>query len=299
MKKTVENRYPHSATLFRFCKEALEIRYEGNVKVIDQDVGAILGYDPADCSHWKKGKKNIRALSTLKSIADHLSIDERLLIDITAGRVPLEEAVFEYRGYGEFDLHGSAQEALKKEFFKNPSKWQKGTEAQSFDEVFRIDRDGVMRLASRILAEGGFTESPIYLPEVFKIFPQLRLESAPDLARPVIVERQKTDNGETVSIKYHGEMRPYLRFMLAKELFTSLVDLAHPYAEAFVHTPPEVLDILGNVFAGGLLVPDELLAGEIERLDGSLDVVAQLSDAFWISKSFMNKRLRDCLEHYF
>ena len=59
MKKVEANRYPHSATLFRFCKEALEIRYDGNVKVIDQDVGAILGYDPADCSHWKKGKKNI------------------------------------------------------------------------------------------------------------------------------------------------------------------------------------------------------------------------------------------------
>jgi len=75
MKKVEANRYPHSATLFKFCKEALEIRYDGNVKVIDQDVGAILGYDPADCSHWKKGKKNIRSLSTLRSIADHLNVD--------------------------------------------------------------------------------------------------------------------------------------------------------------------------------------------------------------------------------
>src|SRR6476619_4126808 len=116
MKKTAENRYPHSATLFKFCKEALEIRYEGNVKVIDQDVGAILGYDPADCSHWKKGKKNIRALATLRSIADHLSIDERLLIDIAGGKVGLEEAVFEYRGYGAFALQGRNLENLKKEF---------------------------------------------------------------------------------------------------------------------------------------------------------------------------------------
>ena len=60
MKKIMENRYEHSATLFKFCKEALKIRYSGNVKVIDQDVGAFMGYDPADCSHWKKGKKNIR-----------------------------------------------------------------------------------------------------------------------------------------------------------------------------------------------------------------------------------------------
>ena len=59
MKKIDEMRYTNSATLFKFCKYALALRYEGKVKVLDQDVGAILGYDPADCSHWKKGKKNI------------------------------------------------------------------------------------------------------------------------------------------------------------------------------------------------------------------------------------------------
>ena len=117
MKKIAENRYPHSATLFKFCKEALAIRYEGNVKVIDQDVGAILGYDPADCSHWKKGKKNIRALSTLRAIADHLAIDDRLLIEIAAGKVGFDEAVFEFRGYGSFGLTGRTSENLKKEFF--------------------------------------------------------------------------------------------------------------------------------------------------------------------------------------
>ena len=135
MKKTVENRYPNAATLFRFCKQALELRYEGNVKVIDQDVGAILGYDPADCSHWKKGKKNIRALSTLRTIADHLHVDERLLIDITAGKIELEEAIFEYKGYGKFMLRGMLLENLKKEYFKNPNKWQKGTSLKSFEEL--------------------------------------------------------------------------------------------------------------------------------------------------------------------
>ena len=98
MKTVRQDKYPHSATLFRFCKRALEMRYAGNVKVIDQDVGSILGYDPADCSHWKKGKKNIKALGVLKSIAEHLSIDDRLLVGITAGEVSLEEALFEYQG---------------------------------------------------------------------------------------------------------------------------------------------------------------------------------------------------------
>ncbi len=118
MKKVEENRYPNSATLFSFCKKALEMKYDGNVKVIDQDVGAILGYDPADCSHWKKGKKNIRSLSILRSIADHLSIDDRLLIDIAAGKVDLDEAIHEFSGYGSFELGAKTLELLKKSFLK-------------------------------------------------------------------------------------------------------------------------------------------------------------------------------------
>src|SRR6478672_5469831 len=158
MKKTAENRYPHSATLFRFCKEALEIRYEGNVKVIDQDVGAILGYDPADCSHWKKGKKNIRALATLRSIADHLSIDERLLIDIAGGKVGLEEAVFEFRGYGAFALQGRHLENLK------------------------LVQDDTIATVVEATVQGEGTAA-------------------------------------ITTVKYRGaEMRPYVRFLLAKEL---------------------------------------------------------------------------------
>ncbi len=126
MKNTRQDKYPHSATLFRFCKRALEMRYAGNVKVIDQDVGSILGYDPADCSHWKKGKKNIKTLGILKSIADHLSIDERLLIGITSGHIRLDEALFEYKGYGDFSFSNTNLENLKKDYFKYPDKWSQG-----------------------------------------------------------------------------------------------------------------------------------------------------------------------------
>ena len=54
MKKDVPVKYPHSASLFQFCRQVLDHKF-GDVRVIDQDVGQILGFDPADCSHWKKG----------------------------------------------------------------------------------------------------------------------------------------------------------------------------------------------------------------------------------------------------
>lgn len=299
MKKTEENRYPHSATLFRFCKEALEIRYEGNVKVIDQDVGAILGYDPADCSHWKKGKKNIRALATLRSIADHLSIDERLLIDIASGNVGLDEAVFEYRGYGAFNLVGRPLENLKKEFFKNPTRWQPEGATQSFEELFDVNRPAVAKAAAAVLAQGTFSEAPIYLPEIVQLFGNLRLITDDQATAPVAVATVDDANGNKVTtITCKGpEMRPYQRFLAAKELFKFIVASGHAIGEAFRANPAEVIDIQSNMFAGMLLIPGTLLRKEVEQIDASQDLVLQLAETFWVSRSLMNQRLRDYMEH--
>lgn len=301
MKKTAENRYPHSATLFRFCKEALEIRYDGNVKVIDQDVGAILGYDPADCSHWKKGKKNIRSLTTLKNIAEHLNIDERLLIDIAAGKVSLEEAVFEYKGYGDFMLKGNQLEILKKEFFKNPNKWHRGESVKSFEEVFNIDRNGVIDVVNEILLAGKFNEAPIYLPEVFQLFPQIKLVSNSELVEGVIVcenDEEGIKSGQKV-LTYRGpQMRPFVRFLLAKELFKYLIEFKHPFASRFHQTPQEIIDIQSNIFAGALLVPSRLLQVEVDKIDTSVDLIQQLADVFWVSKSLMNQRLSDFMDNW-
>ncbi len=296
MKKTAENRYPHAATLFKFCKEALEIRYEGNVKVIDQDVGAILGYDPADCSHWKKGKKNIRALATLRSIADHLAIDERLLIDIAAGKVSLEEAVFEYRGYGEFSLQGRILENLKKEFFRNPAKWQpESTPTKSFEELFDVNRDLVLQAAKSLLENGTFTEAPVYLPEIFQLVKEVTLAEDETLNEPVAVESVDSEAGPRFIIKFR-EMRPFSRFLLAKKLFQCLVTSGVGLFKSFQDSPSEVLEIQSNLFAGFILIPGPTLKKEVEAIDSSMDLVAQLAETFWTSKALMNQRLRDYLD---
>ncbi len=299
MKKTAENRYPHSATLFKFCKEALEIRYEGNVKVIDQDVGAILGYDPADCSHWKKGKKNIRSLSTLKSIADHLNIDERILIDIASGRMDLNEAVFEYRGYGSFSLQGKNLDTLKKDFFKNPAKWQDENGIRSFEEMFDVDRATVAAAARQIIKNGGFTEAPIYIPEVLRLFENIAL--APDETQTEAVRVTYDETGDEVKaiFRYRGnEMRPYVRFAVARELYKFLVKSRSPLVSALANTPNEILDIQANIFAGVLLIPADMLKAEVEAIDGSLDLIQQLADTFWVSNALMNQRLRDYMEYF-
>ena len=298
MKKTVENLYPHSATLFRFCKEALEIHYDGNVKVIDQDVGAILGYDPADCSHWKKGKKNIRALATLRSLAEHLRIDEHLLVSIAAGRISLPEAVFEFRGYGDFNLREKPLENLKKDFFKNPSRWQTDRGVKTFEEVFDVNRAVVARIALEVLRLGRFEETPIYVPEIFNLFPSINLSLVPELAEPFAINNDGEGRGMSCTISYRDEdMKPYIRFLLVKELCKFLCLSQHPLTERLKPAPQEVLDVQGNIFAGLVLIPDHLLRQEVDSIDSTLDLVTQLTDTFWVSKALMNNRLRDYMDN--
>ena len=298
MKKIAENRYPHSATLFKFCKEALELRYEGNVKVIDQDVGAILGYDPADCSHWKKGKKNIRSLSTLRTIADHLAIDERLLIDVAAGKVGFNEAVFEYRGYGSFGMTGRVTENLKKEFFKNPARYQGENARLTFEELFDVDRSSIVKAVESILASGRFEEAPIYVPEICQLFPNFAVIADETIANPVEVSSEGAGENLKVTVRYSGQdMRPYLRFLVMKELYNYLVASGNAHVAQVRACPEEIQDIRANLFAGLLLVPGAMLRREVEKIDTSFDLVHQLAETFWVSKSLMNQRLRDYMEH--
>ena len=298
MKKMAENRYPHSATLFKFCKEALQIRYTGSVKVIDQDVGAILGYDPADCSHWKKGKKNIRSFSTLRTIADHLSVDDRLLSEITAGKISLEESLFEYRGYGSFSLSGKSLESVRKEYFTNPQRWQQSEgQRASFEEVFRIDRPAIEAIVEKIINMGNFAEAPIYVPEVYQLFSNIKIERDETITEPVrIINDGQGVNLRTV-VKYRGmEGRPYVRFLMAKDLFFFLCKSGHQIVRTLQQPTSEILEIQANIFVENLLVPNKLLGNAIQAADSTKDLVQQLSEVFWVSKTFMNQRLRDYLE---
>ena len=297
MKKTVENRYPHSATLFKFCKKALEIRYEGNVKVIDQDVGSILGYDPADCSHWKKGKKNIHALSTLRTIADHLNLDEGLLIDIAAGKVDLEEAIFEFRGYGAFNLNNRHVEDLKKDFFRNPEKWQKDKQTLNIEQLVGVDRENATAVAERIIEKGKFSESPVYMPEVFQQFTNVNFEKVDNLETGF--ESQITGEGLNSQLTMRigsSEIRPYIRFQMAKQLFKFLCMTDEELRSQFSSYPVEIIDIQANIFAAHLLIPANLLREELKTVDSSINLVSQLSESFWVSTPLMNQRLKDYLE---
>ena len=84
-----------------------------------------------------------------------------------------------------------------------------------------------------------------------------------------------------------------MRFLISKELFMFLYLSKNDIIGDIRETPEEIIDIYANIFATYLLVPNHLLEKEVARVKSSLDIVQQLADVFWVSKSFMNQRLRE------
>lgn len=113
MSHTDENRFPNSASLFLLCKDILIMKNPGQ-KITDQEVGALLSFDPADCTHWKYGRKNIRSIKNLNTISNGLEVDTKLLIDVVQGRITHTDAYKEFIGYGSFDCTKEQRDVLLK-----------------------------------------------------------------------------------------------------------------------------------------------------------------------------------------
>lgn len=301
MKKQDEFKYPGSANLFQFCKRVLDHKL-GGMRVIDQDVGQILGFDPADCSHWKKGKKNVRSIYAMKSIAEHLGVDERLVVDVAAGELDDEEAFFEYNGYGGFSLDNKVLEFAKKEYYKkNASTWSRDKES-AFKSKFNLNIEAIEKLVTEIHEKINFSEAPLYLPEIvmsvssIKLVPVDNIEEVGGVKDGIVVSQE----GEVIEIKYlkGREVRPHMRFKIAKEIgkvFMSQAGIS-PTSEELGEAATHIKEIQSNIFAAKLLVPINLLKKEIVKVNPNKDIVTQLAEIFWVSKIFMNQRLKNLLE---
>lgn len=300
MKKATEIKYPNSVNLFQFCRRVLDHKF-GGIRVIDQDVGQILGFDPADCSHWKKGKKNIRSIQAMKSIADHLGVDERLIVDVASGDIGDEEAFFEYSGYGQFEIDTKVMEAARKDYYRrNAGSWTREKESEfraRFDANEALIDEAVQKIHSKI----NFSEAPLYIPEVVNTHSGCKLlprERPVEQGTTEIAVEVETTASELI-LKYVAgtEMRPYVRFRLAKAMAPFFLGAANEERLAEIgEYGNHIRDVQSNLFAGKLLAPAALIRKEMEQVNVSKDIVAQLAEVFWVSKAFMNRRLKDILE---
>ena len=298
MKKATEVKYPHSANLFQFCRRVLDHKF-GGIRVIDQDVGQILGFDPADCSHWKKGKKNIRSIQAMKSIAEHLGVDEKLVVDVASGDIEENEAFFEYSGYGVFRIDPKVFESAKKDFYrKHAGDWSKEKEGE-FRDFFDIDEPTIDQAVTEIHEKLNFREAPLYLPEIVTTFPDVSLvgTAANDsISEATPVAATKSGNDTVINYIAGAEMRPFMRYRIAKAL------AGHFLPEGFISGDDEdeykrhLSDVRSNLFAAKLLAPADLVRKEMGQVNVARDIVSQLAEVFWVSKTFMNRRLKEILE---
>ena len=97
MKRSTNVKFPNSSQLFKFCQKILTD--EKGKKVHDQDVGGILNFNPSDCSHWKRGDKNVKSVFALEKLAMELNVESTLLHEIIDGNIDLNEAYYEYKDY--------------------------------------------------------------------------------------------------------------------------------------------------------------------------------------------------------
>lgn len=295
MKKQLALKYPHSASLFRFCRRVLDRKF-GGTRVIDQDVGQLLGFDPADCSHWKKGKKNIHSIHAMRNIAKHLDVDEKLVVDLASGDIDDEEAFCEFLGYGAVEIDNKMVEQAKKDFFKhNSSRWSRDRE-QEFKNYFHVNEEHIIKLVEGIQQNIKFHEAPLYLPEIVAYYPEIVLEALPDLRANECVQSRYEKNKLIISYKLGSETRPYVRFRIAKYIGQHFLEANKDKESEFKKYQDYITDIESNIFASHLLAPSALIRKEIRKIDVAKDSLSQLAEAFWVSKSFMNLRLKDMIQ---
>ena len=298
MKKDTATKYPNSANLFLFCRRVLDHRF-GGIRVIDQDVGQILGFDPADCSHWKKGKKNIRSIQAMKSIAKHLGVDERLVVDVASGEMNEGEAFFEFTGYGDFSPDPKFLETAKKEFYRrNANSWTKDKE-QEFKRQFETNEMEINRVVRTIHETLAFQEAPLYLPEVVAAYGDISLRAVEDEGELEGKAIKATEASGKMQITYpmNEKMRPYVRYGIAKAMGKFFMAKETILATTENNEQADYMsEVQANMFAAKLLTPAYLIRKELTGLDAGKDIVAQLADVFWMSKTFMNSRLKEILE---
>ncbi len=299
MKKDSPTKYPYSANLFQFCRKVLDHKF-GGIRVIDQDVGQILGFDPADCSHWKKGKKNIRSIQAMKSIAQHLGVDEKLVVDVASGEITDWEAFQEYTGYGEFVIDPKLFEAAKKDFYRKHANTWTIEKEQDFKCQFNLNEQQIDAIVQEIHETIKFNEAPLYLPEVIGAFPEIAMrpyEEGEAASSPEVRISNDEDRRFIVEYPMDVKMRPYIRYQIAKAMshyFFSKAGISLP--DDLGDHGKHVIEVQSNLFAAKLLTPANLLKKELANVNVAKDIVSQLAEIFWVSKTFMNGRLKEILE---
>lgn len=266
-------KFLNSVQLFKFCQKVLS--EQKGKKVHDQDIGSILNFNPSDCSHWKKGEKNVKSVFALEKLSQTLNVEISLVYDLACGLVGLEEAYFEF------------QEAR---FLEETLKKIQSHRSETLKTVYQK----VTAYVDSLHRKANFKTAPLYLPEVLQLFPfinQQQIELMDKLSRVL-----RTKPGH-YTIQYRkGELKPHTRMSLALDLGRILLEAERENLVQELGPAQEGLSGFERfVFASSLLCPQKTLGMELWRVDHRKDLISELATLFWVPKLLINFQIQNSL----
>jgi hypothetical protein len=272
MKRSGAVKFPNSVQLFKFCQKVLMSQKGG--KVHDQEVGQILSFNPSDCSHWKRGEKNVRSVFALGKLAETLAVEPTLIHDVASGAVSLDEAFYEWQESNAFKA------TIAKAYEASESKM---TETRRRVEAF----------VTQLHEQCEFTTPPLYIPEVLRFFAFISTQPTDMMDKLSRILRVKPGQ---YSIQYRkGDLKPQTRMCMVKDLARILFEGERGRFPELGPADEQLVEFEETIFTAGLLVPKQILLAEMAKLDTRKNVVSELATLFWVPKSLVCFQLSDIL----
>lgn len=274
MKPLSSVKFPHSVQLFKFCQKVLSERK--NKKIHDQEVGEILDFNPSDCSHWKRGEKNVKSVFSLSKLSEVLDVDTALLHDLASGILTLDEAYYEYSEARDIKncLLESKSHRANREYHE------------------RIER--VRLFIQKLHEKAEYKTPPLYLPEVFRFFPYIRMQPVEMIEKLSRVLRTKPGQ-YTIQFK-KTELKPQTRMSIVQNFAKILLEgERHRFPELSSYSS-EFMKYEELAFVAEILIPKELLQNELKKLDVRRNLILELSSIFWAPKLLVAYQLQNILD---
>lgn len=275
-KQLGSSRYPHSANLFKFTHMVLSHQKEGRVN--NKDIGLILDFKPSDCSHWKRGTKNIKTVTDLNKIAEYLNVDNALIYDMASGEMGFEEACFEWmETQGILELPDILAEIPRRQLVASHKK--------------------ILDFVNALHKQAQFSSPPLFLPEAMRYFPYISTQPTTLTDKLTRIHRVRSTH---YRIQYkQGTLTPQARLSMAKDLARIVLDTERVRYPELGEYSENTIEYEKLLFASELLCPKFLLAKELPQLDHSLNLNSEISKLFWVPKYLANYQLRGLLHDKF
>ena len=272
MKRSGACKFPNSVQLFKFCQKVL--MSQRGAKVHDQEVGSILSYNPSDCSHWKRGEKNVRSVFSLAKLAETLGVETTLIHDVASGSVGLDEAFYEWQESNQFRTLLTRM-------------------AECGPDQVATARRRVEALVAQLHLQSEFSTPPLYVPEVLRYFAFITTQPSEMMDKLSRILRVKTGQ---YCIQYKkGDLKAQTRMGMVKDLARIIFQGERSRFPELGDANPKLYEFEETVFAASLLVPKQLLMAEMAKLDSRRNVVSELATLFWVPKSLIGFQLQDIL----